>query len=95
MDKDRNTTAKVKKEIREADIALRKAKKEILEAEKATNKAHEEVIDVAMVSKGEKRKRLGDAARDLEKATHLAAESCESTEEAEVKFKNSQKRKWN
>ncbi|MDD5193867.1 MAG: hypothetical protein PHF67_04770 [Candidatus Nanoarchaeia archaeon] len=83
-----------KKEIREADRALKKAKKEIIEAEKATNKAHEEVVDVAILSKGIKKKRLGDAARDLEKANHLAAESCESTEEAEIKFKESQKRRW-
>jgi RNA-binding protein YlmH len=86
---------KSRKEIKEADIALKKAKKEILEAEKATHKAHEEVVDVAIISKGIKRKKLGDVARDLEKATHLAAESCESTEEAEIKFKESQKRRWN
>jgi 5,10-methylene-tetrahydrofolate dehydrogenase/methenyl tetrahydrofolate cyclohydrolase len=85
-------TKSFKKEIKEADIALRKAKKEILEAEEATNKAREEVVDVAIISKGIKKKRLGDAARDLEKATHLAAESCESTEEAEIKFKEYQKR---
>jgi hypothetical protein len=71
------------------------AKKEIKEAEEATNKAHEEVVDVAIISKGVNRKKLGDVARDLEKATYLVAESCESTEEAEIKFKESQKRKWN
>ena len=31
------------------------------------------------------------AARDLEKAVHSAAESCESTEEAEFKIKSSKK----
>ncbi len=85
------TVRSSKKEIREADVALRKAKKEISEAEKATNKAMEEVVDVAIISKGTKKKKLGGAARDLEKATHLAAESCKSTESAEIKFKESQK----
>lgn len=76
-----------KKEVKEANIAIQKAKKEIREAEKATNKAQEEVIDVAIISKGNKRKNLSEAARDLEKATHLAAESCQSTEEAEFRLK--------
>jgi len=89
---DKKLIKKSRKEIKEADTALRNAKKEILEAEEATNKAREEVVDVAIISKGIKKKRLGDAARDLEKATHLAAESCESTEEAEIKFKEYQKR---
>jgi hypothetical protein len=80
-------TKSFKKEIKEANIAIKKAKKEIKEAEKATNKAREEVVDVAIISKGVKRKKLAGATRDLEKATHLAAESCESTEEAEFKFK--------
>lgn len=93
--KDRKAIKLSRKEIKESNIALKKAKKEIIEAEKATDKAHEEVVDVAIISKGIKKKKLGDAARDLEKATHLAAESCESTEEAEIKFKESQKRRWN
>ena len=89
---DKRLIKKSRKEIKEADTALRNAKKEILEAEKATNKAREEVVDVAIISKGIKKKKLSEAARDLEKATHLVAESCESTEEAEIKFKESQKR---
>lgn len=84
-------TKSYKKEIKEADIALRKAKKEILEAEEATNKAREEVIDVAIISKGTKRRKLSEAARDLEKATHLASESCQSTEEAEFKIRGIKK----
>lgn len=80
-----------RKEIKEADIAIKKAKKEIKEAEEATNKAHEEVVDVAIISKGTKKRKLSEVARDLEKATHLAAESCESTEEAEFKVKEFKK----
>lgn len=82
---------KLKKEIEEADIAIKKAKKEIKKAEEATNKAHEEVVDVAMISRGTKRTKLSEAARDLEKATHLAAESCQSTEEAEFKVREFKK----
>jgi hypothetical protein len=78
---------KSKKEVEEANVAIQKAKKEIREAEKATSNAQEEVIDVAIISKGNKRKNLSQAARDLEKATHLAAESCQSTEEAEFRLK--------
>lgn len=84
-------TKSFKKEIKEANIAIKKAKKEIKEAEEATNKAREEVVDVAVISKGVKRRKFSEAARDLEKATHLAAESCESTEEAEFKFKKLKK----
>lgn len=87
----KKTTKSFKKEISEADIAIKRAKKEVKEAEEATNKAHEEVVDVAIISKGVKRKNLAEAVRDLEKATHLAAESCESTEEAEFKFKKFKK----
>jgi hypothetical protein len=79
------------KEIKEADLAIRKAKKEIKEAEKATDNAQKEVLDVAIVSKGNKRKKVAEAARDLEKATSLVSESCESTEEAEFKFRESKK----
>ena len=78
-----------KKEINEASTSVKKAKKEIREAEKLTEKAQEEVVDVAELTKGNQRKKLASAARDLEKAVHSAAESCESTEEAEVKVKES------
>jgi hypothetical protein len=78
-----------KKEIKEAGISVKKAKKEIREAERLTEKAQEEVVDVAEVTKGKQRKKLTSAAKDLEKAVHSAAESCESTEEAEIKIKES------
>ena len=91
ISKTEKKTKSFKKEIKEANIAIKKAKKEIREAEEATNKAHEEVVDVAIISNGAKRKSLAEAARDLEKATHLAAESCESTEEAEFKVKKFKK----
>jgi beta-galactosidase beta subunit len=91
ISKAKSLIKKSRKEIKEANIAIKKAKKEIREAEEATNKAHEEVVDVAIISKGIKRKKLGDAARDLEKATHLAAESCQSTEEAEFKVRGFKK----
>ena len=77
----------IKKEVRKANLAIRKAKKEVREAEQETGKAHEKVIDVAVILKGNKRKKFTGAARDLEKAENLAAESCESTEEAESKVK--------
>jgi len=82
-------TKKSKKEIKEAEIAVRKAKKETREAEEATDKAQNEVVDVTKVTKGKKRAKLTSAVRDLEKAVHSAADSCESTEEAEVKIKES------
>ena len=78
----------VKKELNEAKKAVKKAKKEILEAENATDKAQEDVVDAAEVSSGEKKRKLTSAAKDLEKAVHTAGESCESTEEAEIKIKN-------
>ena len=77
----------VKKELNEAKKAVKKAKKEILEAENATDKAQEEVTDAEEVSFGNQKKKLTSAAKDLEKATHTAGESCESTEEAEIKVK--------
>ena len=48
-------------------------------------------MEVAEVSKGDKKKKLTGAARDLEKAVHSAADSCEATEEAEFKVKESKK----
>jgi hypothetical protein len=77
----------IEKEKKEATIAVRKAKKEIREAEVATEKAQNEVLDVAKLSRGEKRRKITGALRDLEKANLLAGESCESTEEAEFKLK--------
>lgn len=79
---------KSKKEIKEAKVAVRKAKKEIREAEETTEKAQEEVVEAAEVIKGKQKKKFTGAARDLEKAVHSAAESCESTEEAEFKIKS-------
>jgi len=81
----------MKKELNEAKRAVKKAKKEILEAEDATDKAQEEVVDAAEVSFGKQKKKLISAAKDLEKAVHTAGESCESTEEAEVKVKECKK----
>jgi hypothetical protein len=83
---------KIKKEIREANVAVRKAKKEIREAEKFIGNAHEEVFDVAEIAKGKKKIGLTKAVRDLEKAAHLAAESSESTEEAEFEVKSFKKK---
>jgi hypothetical protein len=83
---------KVRKEIREANVAIQKAKKEIREAEKSIFSAQEEVFDVAEISKGKKKIGLTHAVRDLEKAVHLAAESSESTEEAEFKVKGFKKK---
>ena len=80
------------KEIGEASISVKKAKKEIRKAERFTEKAQDEVVDVAKLTKGNQRKKLVSAAKDLEKAVHSAAESCESTEEAEVKVKESEGR---
>lgn len=92
--KPKNKTLKPsEKEKKEAALAVKKAKKELREAEEATNKAQEEVIEAAIVSKGTKKKNFVDAARDLEKATYLAAESCESTEEAEFKIKEPKKKR--
>lgn len=80
-----------KKKIREADVSVKKAKKEIKEAEKFMEVAQEEVVDVAEVTKGEQKQKLTGAAKDLEKAVHSAGESCEATEEAEVKIKESKR----
>lgn len=63
------------------------ARKDIIKAEKATETAQDEVVDAAEITKGKQRKKLTSAARDLEKAVHTAAESCESTEEAYLKVK--------
>jgi len=84
---------KVKKEIKEANVAVKKAKKEIREAEESIENAHEEVFDVAEIAKGKKKTGLTTAVRDLEKAAHLAAESSESTEEAEFRLKSFKKKK--
>ena len=82
---------KAEKEIKEAEVAVKKAKKEIREAEQATDIAQKEVVEAAIVSRGRKKTKLISAARDLEKANCLAGESCESTEEAEFKVKESKK----
>jgi hypothetical protein len=71
--------------------AIKKAKKETKEAEEAVDKAQEKVIEVAKISKGKKKKKLTGATRDLEKAVHAAADSCEATEEAEYKINQSAK----
>jgi len=81
----------VKKEVKQAKKAVKKAKKEIREAEETTERAQEEVIEAAEVIKGKQKKKFTGAARDLEKAVHSAAESCESTEEADFKIKSSKK----
>ena len=81
----------VKKEVKQAKKAVKKAKKEIREAEETTGKAQEEVVEAAEVVKGKQKKKFTGAARDLEKAVHSAAESCESTEEAEFKIKFAKK----
>lgn len=78
-----------KKKIRGADVSVKKAKKEIKEAEKFMGVAQEEVVDVAKATKGEQKQKLTSAAKDLEKAVHSAGESCEATEEAEVKVRES------
>jgi len=75
----------------EVDTVIKKARKETREAEEATNKAQEKVVEAAEISKGNKKKKLTGAARDLEKAVHSAADSCEATEEAEFKVKASKK----
>ena len=80
------TQEKIEKEIQEAKTAVKEAKKEIHEAEQATAKAQEEVVEAAGVIKGEKKKEFIYAAKDLEKANSSAAESCEATEEAEVRI---------
>ncbi len=78
----------VEKEIREAKKAVKKAKKEIREAEEITTDAQEEVVEATGVVKGKQKKKFAGAARDLEKAVNSAADSCESTEEAEFKIKS-------
>jgi len=78
---------KIKTEIKEANTAVRKAKKEIREAESAIEKAQNEVLEVAKITRGKKKIGFAGAVRDLEKAVNLAAESSESTEEAEFKVK--------
>ena len=77
--------------MKKADIALKKAKKETRKAEIATDNAQKEVIEIAKISKGNKKKKLTGAVRDLEKAVNSAADSCEATEEAEFKVKESKK----
>lgn len=91
--KKQSVVKKTKDHSKQIDIAIKKAKKEIKEAEEATDHAYEKVIVVAKSSKGVNRKKLVGVAGNLEKATHLAAESCESTEEAEYKFKETKKKK--
>ena len=81
----------VEKEVKQAEKIVKKAKKEIREAEETTEKAQEEVVEATEVIKGKQKKKFTGAARDLEKAVHSAAESCESTEEAEFKIKSSKK----
>ena len=83
---------RIKKEIKDANVAIKKAKKEIREAEESIGNAHEEVFEVAEITKGKKKERLTHAVRDLEKAVHLAGESSESTEEAEFKVNSFKKR---
>ncbi len=78
----------VEKEVKEAKKAVTKAKKGIREAEEITTDAQEEVVEAAEITKGNRKKRFIDAARDLEKAVDSVAESCEATEEAEFKIKN-------
>jgi len=82
---------KDKKEIKEANISVKKAKKEIKEAEKFMEEAQEDVVDVAKITKGKQKKKITSAAKDLEKAVYSAGESCEATEEAEIKIKESKK----
>ena len=76
------------KEVKQAKKAVKKAKKEIREAEETTEKAQEEVVEAAEVIKGKQKHKFIGAARDLEKAVHSAAESCEAIEEADFKIKN-------
>ena len=85
------TKAGNKKKIRGADVSVKKAKKEIKEAEKFMEVAQEDVVDVAEATKGKQKQKLTGAAKDLEKAVHSAGESCEATEEAEVKIKESKR----
>jgi len=84
---------KAKVEIKEANVAVKKARKEIREAEESIEDAHKEVFEVADITKGKKKIGLTTAVRDLEKAAHLAAESSESTEEAEFKLKGFKKKR--
>ena len=91
MKKNKKETTNVKgaeKEVKEAKKAVKKAKKEIREAEEITTDAQEEVVEVAGVVRGKQKKKFTGAARDLEKAVHSAAESCEATEEADFKIKS-------
>ncbi len=76
---------------KQAEEATKKAKKEIREAEEATGKAQEEVIEAAEVTIGKKKKKLTQAAHNLEKAVCSAGESSEATEEAEFKVQESKK----
>jgi hypothetical protein len=85
--------SRIKKEITEANLAIIKAKNEIKEAEAAIEHAYGEVFEVAEISRGKKKEDFTGAVRDLEKATHLAIASTESTEEAEFKVKPFQKKK--
>jgi len=75
----------VKKDVGKS---VKKAKKEILEAEEAIDEAHEKVVDVAEELKGKEKEKFTNAAKDLEKANYSAGESCEATEEAEIKIKS-------
>ncbi|MCK5149449.1 hypothetical protein KAJ87_00800 [Candidatus Pacearchaeota archaeon] len=75
-------------EVKEAKKAVKKAKKEIREAEEITSDAQKEVVEAAGVVNGKQKKKFTGAARDLEKAVHSAAESCEAIEEADFKIKN-------
>jgi|WetSurMetagenome_2_1015567.scaffolds.fasta_scaffold1366150_2 hypothetical protein len=87
MFKTKKTISRIKKEIKEANLAVEKAKKEIREAEKAITNAQNEVFEVAEISKGKKKIGFTHATRDLEKAVHLAEESSESTQEADFKVR--------
>ena len=79
----------IEKEVNQAKKAVEKAKKEIKNVEETIEEAQEEVIEAAEVIKGKSKEKFTGAARDLEKAVHSAADSCEATEEAEFKIKSS------
>jgi len=81
----------VEKEVNQAEKAVGKAKKEIRGVEETIEEAQEEVVEATEVIRGEQKKNFTGAARDLEKAVHSAADSCEATEEAEFKIKSSKK----
>ena len=95
ISKTKKVIKKIKTEIKEANLAVKKAKKEIREAEESIEKAQGEVFEVAEIARGKKKVRFTGAVRDLEKAVNLAAESSESTEEAEFKVKSFKKRSIN